>query len=93
MLTHLELPVYVIRHHRSDLDILDHILLTIAGMLATLFPLWEQIPPGQLLPFNVLPWIALGVLALSAIYGMMIARLLPGLADRVGAYVADQADR
>ncbi|HZD46548.1 MAG TPA: APC family permease, partial [Acidobacteriaceae bacterium] len=58
-----------------------------------LFPLWGLIQPGQLRPFNLFPWIALGVLALSAIYGVVIARLSPGLADRIGAYVADQADQ
>jgi amino acid transporter len=93
MLTNLALPVYVIRFHRSDLDILRHILLPIAGTLVMLFPLWGLIQPGQVRPFNVFPWIALGVLALSAIYGVVIARLSPGLADRIGAYVADQADQ
>jgi hypothetical protein len=93
MLTNLALPVYVIRYHRSDLDILRHILLPIAGTLVMLFPLWGLIQPGQPRPFNVFPWIALGVLALSAIYGVVIARLSPGLADRIGAYVADQADQ
>jgi amino acid transporter len=90
MLTNLALPVYVIRYHRSDLDILRHILLPIAGTLVMLFPLWGLIQPGQPRPFNVFPWIALGVLALSAIYGILIARLSPGLAGRIGAYVADQ---
>jgi amino acid transporter len=90
MLTNLALPVYVIRYHRSELDILRHILLPLAGTLVMLFPLWGLIQPGQPWPFNVFPWIALGVLALSVIYGIVIARLSPGLAHRIGAYVADQ---
>ena len=90
MLTNLALPVYVIRYHRSELDILRHILLPVAGTLVMLFPLWGLIQPGQTWPFNVFPWIALGVLVLSVIYGIVIARLSPGLAHRIGAYVADQ---
>lgn len=90
MLTNLGLPVYVIRYHRSDLDIFRHILLPITGTLVMLVPLWGLIQPGQSWPFNVFPWIALGVLALSVIYGMVIARLSPGLMDRIGAYVADE---
>ena len=90
MLTNLALPVYVIRYHRSELDIIRHILLPVAGTLVMLFPLWGLIQPGQTWPFNVFPWIALGVLALSVIYGIVIARLSPGLAHRIGAYVADQ---
>ena len=90
MLTNLALPVYVIRHHRSELNIIRHILLPVAGTLVMLFPLWGLIQPGQTWPFNVFPWIALGVLALSVIYGIVIARLSPGLAHSIGAYVADQ---
>ena len=90
MLTNLALPVYVIRYHRSELDIIRHILLPVAGTLVMLFPLWGLIQPGQTWPFNVFPWIALGALALSVIYGIVIARLSPGLAHRIGAYVADR---
>jgi amino acid transporter len=89
-LTNLALPVYVIRYHRSELDVLRHILLPIAGTLVMLFPLWGLVQPGQSWPFNAFPWIALGVLVLSMIYGMLIARLSPGLVGRIGAYVADQ---
>jgi amino acid transporter len=90
MLTNLALPVYVIRYHRSELDVLRHILLPVAGTLVMLVPLWGLIQPGQSWPFNAFPWIALGVLVLSAIYGVVIARLSPGLAGRIGAYVADR---
>jgi amino acid transporter len=89
-LTNLALPVYVIRYRRSELDVLRHILLPIAGTLVMLFPLWGLIQPGQSWPFNAFPWIALGVLVLSMIYGMLIARLSPGVVGRIGAYVADQ---
>jgi amino acid transporter len=90
MLTNLALPVYVIQYHRSELDIFRHILMPIVGTLVMLFPLWGLVQPGQVWPFNVFPWIALGVLALSIIYGVVIARLSPGLAHRIGAYVADE---
>lgn len=90
MLTNLALPLYVIRHRRSELDVLRHILLPVAGTVVMLFPLWGLIQPGQTWPYNIFPWLALGVLALSAIYGLVIARLSPGLAGRIGAYVADQ---
>jgi amino acid transporter len=90
MLTNLALPVYVIRYHRSELDALRHILLPAAGTLVMLVPLWGLIQPGQPWPYNVFPWAALGVLALSMVYGIVIARMSPGLATRIGAYVADQ---
>jgi amino acid transporter len=90
MLTNLALPVYVMRHHRSEFNVLRHLLLPLAGTLVMLFPLWGLIQPGQAWPFNIFPWIALGALVVSLLYGIMIARLSPGLANRIGAYVADE---
>lgn len=90
MFANIALPVYVLRYHRNELDILRHILLPIAGTVVMLFPLWGLIQPGQPWPFNVFPWIALGVLTLSIVYGFVIARSSPELARRIGAYVADQ---
>jgi amino acid transporter len=90
MLTNLALPVYVMRHHRSEFNVLRHLLLPIGGTLVMLFPLWGLIQPGQAWPFNIFPWIALGVLVVSLVYGIVMTRLSPGLADRIGAYVADQ---
>jgi amino acid transporter len=89
MLTNIALPVYVLRHHRGELDLFRHIFLPIAGTLVLLFPLWGLIQPGQVWPFNIFPWIALCVLAVSIVYGIVMARLSPGLARRIGAHIAD----
>jgi amino acid transporter len=90
MLTNLALPIYAIRFHRSELDIFRHIFLPIVGTLIMLLPLWGLIQPGQPWPFNIFPRVALGALAVSVVYGIVIARLSPGLAARIGTYVADQ---
>ena len=82
MLTNLALPVYIVRHHRSELDVFRHILLPAVGTVVMLFPLWGLIQPGQPWPYNVFPWVAFGVLALSVVYGLVIARMSPGLAAR-----------
>jgi amino acid transporter len=58
MLSNLALPVYVIRQHRNQFDLLRHLLLPIAGTLVMLLPLWGLIQPGQAWPFNIFPWIA-----------------------------------
>jgi amino acid transporter len=90
VLTNLALPVYVIRHHRADFEIVRHLVLPGEGTLVMLIPLWGLIQPGQPWPYRLFPWVALGVLALSAVYGVTITRLSPGLAARIGAYVADE---
>jgi amino acid transporter len=90
MLTNLALPVFVIRYHRSELSIFRHVLLPILGTLFMLIPLWGLVQPGQAWPFNVFPWITLGALGVSVLYGMVIARVSPGLAARIGVYAADR---
>jgi amino acid transporter len=90
MLTNLALPIYVIRYHRNELSIIRHVLLPILGTLIMLIPLWGLVQPGQPWPFNIFPWITLGALGVSVAYGMVIARMTPGLAARIGVYVADR---
>jgi amino acid transporter len=90
MLTNLALSVYVFRYYRANLDIVRHLFLPITGTVFMLFPLWGLLQPGQPWPFNVFPWIALGGLVLSAIYGILVAQSSAGLADRMGAYEADE---
>lgn len=90
MLTNLALPVYVLRHRRDELTIFRHIVLPLVGTLVLIFPLWGLVEPGQAWPFNIFPWVALGVLILALIYGAIVARLSPELTKRVGSYVADQ---
>ena len=90
MLTNFALPVFVIRFHRSEFSIFRHALLPILGTLIMLIPLWGLVQPGQPWPFNIFPWITLGALGLSIVYGIVMARLSPGLAARIGVYVADR---
>jgi amino acid transporter len=90
MFTNLALPIHVIRHHRSQLNIFRHVFLPIVGTVTMLFPLWGLVQPGQPWPFNIFPSIAICVLAVSVVYGIVIARLSPNLAARIGSYVADQ---
>jgi hypothetical protein len=83
--------------HIPEQSALNHVIgysifnvLPVAGTLVMLFPLWGLIEPRQPWPYNLLPWAALGVLALSVVYGLVIGRMSPGLEGRIGAYVADQ---
>jgi hypothetical protein len=80
----------VFRYRRADFDALHHLLLPIIGTTVILFPLTGLVQPGQPWPFNLFPWIALGVLALSGIYGAILDRSSPDVARRIGAYVADR---
>jgi hypothetical protein len=66
------------------------VLLPITGTLIMLIPLWGLIQPGQPWPFQYLSVDRAWRFSVSLMYGVVIARLSPGLAARIGAYVADQ---
>lgn len=88
--TNIALPVYMLRHHRNEFNPIRHALIPILGTILMLFPLWGLIQPGQPYPYNIYPWAALGVLVLSIIYGITLAKRDPDLVQKIGAYVADE---
>jgi amino acid transporter len=90
LLTNLALPVYMLRHQRSDFRMHKHLLIPLLGSILMLFPLYGLVEPGQPSPFNRYPYWALGLLFLSAGYGLVLARSAPDLVQRLGSYVADQ---
>ncbi len=90
LLTNLALPVYMLRKHREDFSVIRHLILPLAGTGAMLFPLWGLVQPGQPFPFNIYPYMALGLFVLSLIYGAVLAKSKPDLVHRIGSYVADE---
>lgn len=90
LLTNLALPVYMWRHHRADFSPLRHLIIPLLGTAFMLFPLWGLVQPGQPYPFNIYPYLALGLLVLSLIYGAILAKRDPDLVQRIGSYVADE---
>ncbi len=87
--TNLALPVFMLRHHREQFRPVKHMVVPVLGTVFMLFPLWGLVQPGQDWPFNVFPYVALAVLAVSVLYGATLARRMPELAQRIGAYMAD----
>ena len=90
MATNLALPVYMRRYHPEQMKPLRHLVVPVLGTIFMLFPLWGLVQPGQDYPFNLFPWIALVVLAVSIIYGVFLARRTPELMARIGSLVADE---
>lgn len=89
LITNLALPIYMLKHHKSEFNWLRHLLLPVAGTLLMLFPLWGLVEPGQSYPFSIYPYLALGLLVISLIYGAILANRNPDLVQRIGSYVAD----
>lgn len=90
LVSNIALPIYYRREHPDQFSIVRHLILPILGVVAIGFPLWALIGPGQSPPFNLFPWISLGILVFAIIYAVIISRLNPGLADNIGSIIADR---
>ncbi|HZS75856.1 MAG TPA: APC family permease [Ktedonobacteraceae bacterium] len=90
LVSNIALPFYYKRHLPEQFSVLKHVILPILGVLAIGFPLWGLVQPGQEPPFNIFPWIALGVIVLALIYAIILTRRDPSLGDRVGSIIADR---
>jgi amino acid transporter len=90
LITNLALPVYMLKHHRAEFSPVKHLAVPVLGTLLMLVPLWGLVQPGQSYPFNIYPYLVLGLLALSLIYGAILAKRSPDLVQRIGSYVADE---
>ena len=89
LITNLALPAYMLKYHREEFSPLKHFIIPVLGTVLMLFPLYGLVEPGQSYPFNIYPYLALGLLVISIIYGAIIAKASPDLAQRIGSYVAD----
>jgi amino acid transporter len=77
LLTNLSLPMFMWRHHRETFSPIRHIVLPAAGSAVLIVPLIELCAPGQPSPYNVFPYLALAVLALSAAIAWVVVRRNP----------------
>ena len=89
LVANLALPVYFRRFHPERFSPLTHLVLPLLGAAAIGYPLEQLVKPGQPHPFNVYPWIALGVLVAALVYGAIVYARDPALGERVGSIVAD----
>ncbi len=90
LVANLALPVYYRRYHPDQFSWIKHLVLPLLGVLAIGFPLWGLVEPGQPAPFNIFPWISLGIIVVALIYAFILSHRDPTLADRVGSIVADR---
>ena len=64
-------------------------MLPLLGVAPIAFPRYELVKPGQPAPYNRFPLICAAIIVVAVLYGAVLARRRPGLADRVGSIVAD----
>jgi amino acid transporter len=90
LVTNIALPVYYRRYHPDQFSLVKHLILPVLGIFAIGFPLWGLVEPGQPAPFNLFPWISLGVVLVGLVYAFILTRRDPNLGERVGSIVADR---
>lgn len=90
LVSNVALPVYYRKYHRDQFSLLKHLILPILGVLAIGFPLWGLVQPVQPPPFNLFPWISLGIVVVALIYAVILTRRDPTIGDRVGSIIADR---
>ena len=55
------------------------VVTPVIGLLVLAIPVWGDLRPGQDAPYNALPWLTLGLIALGVVYTMILARRQPGV--------------
>jgi amino acid transporter len=90
LVTNLALPVYMLKNHRDDFSPVKHLIVPVLDTGLMLFPLYGLVEPGQSYPFNIYPYLVLGLLVISVLYGSLLSNRTPDLVQRIGSYVADE---
>ncbi|MCW2938484.1 MAG: amino acid permease-associated region [Actinomycetia bacterium] len=92
LFTNLALPVYYRRHRPEEFSVVRHGVLPAVGAIVIIVPLYYLAKSGQAAPYSWYPWASLALVAVSAIYAMVLVRRDPGVADRIGSILADDAE-
>jgi amino acid transporter len=92
LFTNLALPVYYRRHRPQEFSVIRHGVLPAAGAIMIIVPLYYLAKSGQHAPYSWFPWASLALVVLSMIYATILVRRDPGIADRVGSILADDAE-
>jgi len=85
VLTALSLPRFMWRRHRKQFSIVRHIVIPALGALALVIPFAELFEPGQPVPYNVFPFLAVAVLVAAAIAAWFVVRRNPRAGASEGA--------
>ena len=76
-LTTLALPAFMWRRHRRSFSLVRHVAVPILGVLTLVIPFVELCKPGQPSPYSVFPYLALAIVAASAVIAGVVVRRNP----------------
>jgi amino acid transporter len=61
------------------------VVTPIVGIIVLAIPIWGDLRPGQPSPFNILPWLTLGLIAVGVVYALVLGAWRPGVLERAPA--------
>jgi amino acid transporter len=77
LLTNISLPVFMWRRHRAMFSPLRHVVVPTLGSAVLIVPFVELCKPGQPSPYNTFPYVALGLVALTALIAALVVHRHP----------------
>ena len=54
----LSLPIFYLKHYRSQFSVVSDLILPIVGTAVIVYPLYKLVKPGQPSPYNAFPYVA-----------------------------------
>ena len=61
------------------------VVVPVIGVAVLAVPVWGDLRPGQQSPYNILPWLTLGLIAVGVIYALVLGVTRPGALERAPA--------
>jgi amino acid transporter len=61
------------------------VVVPVIGVAVLAVPVWGDLRPGQASPYNILPWLTLGLIALGVIYALVLGAVRPQALRRAPA--------
>jgi amino acid transporter len=87
-LTTLALPAFMWRRHRRSFSAIRHVAVPMLGALTLIVPFVELCRPGQPSPYSVFPYLALAIVAASAVIASIVVRRNPAAGSTEGTTFA-----
>jgi amino acid transporter len=87
LLTSISLPVFMWRRHRDMFSPFRHAAVPAMGAVALVVPFIELCKPGQPAPYDVFPFIALGLVAIAAVIAYEVVRRRPSTGSSEGGRI------
>jgi hypothetical protein len=61
------------------------VITPVVGAIVLAIPIWGDLRPGQPSPYNVLPWLTIGLIAVGVIYALVLGAVRPQVLERAPA--------